>query len=392
MDRLREAGERLRTLRADDVLADLGRVLDEWSDPRSAPRRELARALPRTSGLGAATVAAGLDLALAPWNAAALARLAQREGAASTPPPRGVTAVIHGGVIPMPAIVDLLAPLLLRSPVLSRPGRHDPTTPRLVAESIAKHAPGLAEAVAVVEASHDDEPAWHAILAAERVCVTGGDAAVASVRERLAGGSRLIAHGHKLSVAWLGPDAEDRPAAGQLARDVALWDQQGCLSPVACWVLGRPERADGFARELSRALAERETAWPRGVVAVDAAAQIAHERAEAEMRAAAGRAVALHAGDAWTVVAEADAAPRPAPLHRFVRIHPVADLGSLAEALRPLAPHLAGVALSGFAEAQAAARAARSLGATRTSAFGRLQAPPLDWARDGLGVLASLRG
>ena len=55
------------------------------------------------------------------------------------------------------------------------------------------------------------------------------------------------------------------------------------------------------------------------------------------MRAAAHERVALFAGPTWTVVAEEDARPRPAPLHRFVRALPCETPDGVAgrSALRP---------------------------------------------------------
>jgi hypothetical protein len=90
-------------------------------------------------------------------------------------------------------------------------------------------------------------------------------------------------------------------------------------------------------------------------------------------------------------VRELDARWRPAPLHRFVRVHPVADAAALLDALRPVGPHLACVALEGFGPAEPALRAAcAAVGASRVCRPGRMQAPPLAWPRDGRGVLAPL--
>ena len=75
---------------------------------------------------------------------------------------------------------------------------------------------------------------------------------------------------------------------------------------------------------------EAEESWPRGNIDPAAARDIVRERAEAELRSAAGRAVAVHVSDstAWTVVLEDGPEPRPAPLHRFVRVVPVAEAAS----------------------------------------------------------------
>lgn len=109
------------------------------------------------------------------------------------------------------------------------------------------------------------------------------------------------------------------------------------------------------------------------------------------MRAAAGRSVSVHAAPGWTVVREADAAWRPAPLERFLRVHPLADAGELDRALAPLAAHLAGVALAGWGDRTGAvARRLIELGASRVCAPGRLQTPPLDWPQDGGPLLIPL--
>ena len=175
-------------------------------------------------------------------------------------------------------------------------------------------------------------------------------------------------------------------AAAAIARDVSLWDQLGCLSPLAVYAMGGPRDADRAAEALAEALAAAQERWPRGRVETAAAAAIANERSEAELRAAAGRDVALHAGDSFTVVREEDTLPRPAPLHRFVRVHPVTDTASLIEAIRPLGPHLAAVGISGFGSTEVA-RPLAALGASRVCPVGSMQAPPLAWRHDNRGVL-----
>jgi hypothetical protein len=207
-----------------------------------------------------------------------------------------------------------------------------------------------------------------------------------------------VAYGHRLSVAILGSEAlcgtALRETAGRVALDVALWDQLGCLSPVAAYVVDAAGRtADDFAEALAQALSDIEERLPRGDVGKAEATRIALERADAEMRAAAGAHVAVHASDGtrWTVVREDAAVVRPAPLHRFVRVLPAGDGAALIDALAPLGPHLAGAALSGFGgESDAIARRLADLGASRICAPGAMQRPPLAWRHDNRGVLTPL--
>jgi hypothetical protein len=92
-------------------------------------------------------------------------------------------------------------------------------------------------------------------------------------------------------------------------------------------------------------------------------------------------------GTSWTVVCEAGHEPRPAPLHRFVRVH--ATDASVFDALER--QPLAAAAVDGSpAETTAFAWRLLAAGAARVCLPGRLQTPPLSWPRGGLPVLASL--
>ncbi len=88
------------------------------------------------------------------------------------------------------------------------------------------------------------------------------------------------------------------------------------------------------------------------------------------------------------MIREDTSEPRPAPLHRFVRVHPLRDPAALPTALAPLATHLAGVAVEEFGtHTSALARELADLGVSRICTPGRLQAPPLAWSHGGEGVL-----
>jgi hypothetical protein len=404
---LRDAGAALRARPARETLEALEQVMESWRDPDSRWRRELEAQLPDAAGFSAANVREGLARGLENWTGAALRELAQRElgdleRLDAVDPARvsgfETSAVLLAGSIPMPTILALLAPLVLRSPVLAKPALRDPVTAPLLARSLAAVDPELGRCIEVADFRRSDSACLEVLLQAECVVASGSDQAVASVAARVRPTQRFVAYGHRFSVAALGEEAQrgqtlERAARG-LALDVALWDQLGCLSPVAVYVAGGDAAApDRVARALAQELERAESRWPRGEVDPRAAAALAHERAGAELRQAADRGVEVHAGaaGAWTVVREADSQPRPAPLHRFVRVLPVADARALVDALAPFGPHLSAVALEGFGpEAPALRRALAGLGASRLCACGAMQCPPLDWHRDGRGVLTPL--
>lgn len=390
---LRLAGQRLRARPFDDTLATLCRVVDSWSDPGSAWRRALEIELPAATGFSTETVRSGLALALDAWSGDALAATARRELTESHEGAE-TTAVILGGSIPMPSLLSMLAPLVLRSPILAKCASRDRVTPRLVARSLIETDEELGECAFVLDLPSDQQDSIDEVLATECVVATGSDETLAALRMRMPDPKRLVGHGHRLSLAALGPEACGDDLAEHvdaLALDIALWDQLGCLSPLA--VYAPSAHATAVAAALAAALGALEARMPRGTIDARSAAAVSTERAEAELRAASGQATHVHAseGTAWTVVREAEPAVRPAPLHRFVRVYPVANGDDLLHAVAPYGRHLAGVALAGFGEQEVAlTQRLHALGASRVCAPGRLQAPPLDWPRDGHRVLASL--
>jgi hypothetical protein len=396
---LRAAGEELRHRPAREVIDALAAVLDRWRDPDGPERRALERDLPGATGFSPANVREGLSRGLAPWSGDALRALAQRELSRDGAFARGhdLTSVLLAGAIPMPALLSVIAPLALRSAALVKTAARDPITAPLVARSIAAVDPQLGRCVEVVGFARADAACMEVFLGADCVLATGSDETIAAVATRIGPHQTLLRHGHRLSIALLGPGACEGATLDEatrgLALDVALWDQQGCLSPVAVYAVSDTVGCRRVGAALARALDEIGRALPRGAVDADAAALFAHERAGAELRAAAGQRVVVHAArdGSWAVVCEPDAAPRPVPLGRFVRVHPFPAPEGLGAALGPLASHLAGVALAGFGGAQSEVEAElRAIGATRVCVPGELQSPPLDWPRDGLPALASL--
>jgi hypothetical protein len=307
------------------------------------------------------------------------------------------TAVILAGSIPMPTLISLLAPLVVGSPVLAKVASHDRVTAYHVARSVAEVDPLLGRCMGLVEFPGTDRDSVDALLRAGCVVATGSDDTIAAVRARAAATTRLVSYGHRLSLAAVDARELDRDSAIAASRgfalDIALWDQLGCLSPIAVFVVDPDGAAAHFSSLLAEALEEASARLPRGRVEPAAAAAIAQERSGAEMRAASGAEVEIRSGsdNAWTVVTEASAAQRPIPLHRFIRVVPVSDRSEFLTAVAPFEAHLAAVAVAGFGpETDSLARDLVRLGASRICAPGSMQAPPIAWRHDNQGVFAPL--
>lgn len=403
--RLERAAEALRARSVSDRLAAVTRVLDDWTKVDSPWRRELVDSFAETSPFHRGTVAEGLESALRAWQPARLLAAAEQElacvlAAPDRPKPSRAlapfewTAVLAGGTIPMPTLLSSLLPLVVGSPVLLRETSKDPVTGRLLARSLAERDTTLARCFEPIEFPTDDVEALESLLAAPCVVATGSDETMRAIAARLQPEQRFVAYGHRVSIAVFGPEtavSRDEIARG-LALDIARWDQTGCLSPIAGFLVGVDETTQrDFARTVSQALAALESTMPRGELPVAARALHATERSEARMRAASGRATLFESRDA-VVVLEPDAQARPAPLHRFLRIVPLPSLAALASALDELGAALSSAAVAGFPPADRALlrRILEQRGASRITAPGQLQTPPVDWPRDGLPLFMPL--
>lgn len=120
-------------------------------------------------------------------------------------------------------------------------------------------------------------------LPGDHVWAYGSDATLVTLRGELPAGVVLHAHGTGLGAAVVDPpDGVDElafadRAAADLAVDVALFDQRGCLSPRVVFVRSA-DFARPFAEALARELAEMEQNVPRGWVSPDERAAAARYR------------------------------------------------------------------------------------------------------------------
>ncbi|MBX5476878.1 MAG: hypothetical protein IRZ18_07155 [Clostridia bacterium] len=431
---LHAAHERLRRRPLADLLDVMDAVARLAADGHPL-RRDAEAELPRHSGLSLPMARLAVDAAFAGLRRAALEARLRAEfpdlraldgeaggGAPGGPSlrnahrdaPPGVRAVALGprlslvvaaGNVPvatLPTIVDLL---LLRSAVACRTSAAEPVVPSLFLGLLREVDPEVAGALALVRWPREDEATWRRAFAdADAVAIYGGEAAVAALRPLVSEGKRLAVYGPRLSAAHVAAAAlaDGRAAARAaraLARDVALYDQHGCLSPQMAFVeRGGAVGPRAFAAALARALARVERVLPRGPLPEGAAAAVLAARARAEFSGGAELWLPEDGGLAWTVTLEpwppqpesrpgAAGAPAPAlsPGFRTIALYEVDSLSDTLAALRPYAPRLSTLALAPDPPAWPALplRELAELGVSRVTALGRMQAPPPVWPHDG---------
>jgi len=307
--------------------------------------------------------------------------------------PRFLVVVCARGV-PTTPVEDLVAALCVKAPVWLKPATGADDLAERFASTIMAEDARLGEGIEVAE--WPESAATEAFEWAEVVVATGREATLGSVRAALGAEARMVPHGPRLSVAIVLREAleeRDRTIA-DLADDVALAGQTGCLSPVVAYVEADAARVEALVEPLRRACGERWAGFPRRDSPAGERAAWGEWFALAGVERAAGTGLALAGGpaDAWSVRAVARARPPdPPPAPRIVTLAPVEDAGVVAELCSSRRGRVATVGVAGpRGRLEAIAPALAEAGVERVAPLGAMQRPPLGWRRDGRPTLGDL--
>jgi len=358
---------------SEDLLAAWGETVEAFLDPGSPERRALDPGLARSSRLSPEGLAAALEAVLGGVRRGpASALLTEAEG---LPRGGGSVLVVLASNLPGLAVQPLWPALALRRPVLLKSPSAEPVFAPAFVDALTRREPRLKEALAAATWRGGDEGFEAAILERVTTIIAYGDEPALADLERRAPG-KVVGYGPKTSLAVV-----DNPEG--LARDVALFDQRGCLSVAAVYTAGD---AEDLAAQLAEDLANLARRWPPGPTDPAALAAVQQVRLEAEMRGLWIADLPILSG---TVVVDPDPAFRPSPGLRTVRVHPLADLDRLPGILSPWKGKLQGAALAGE-DAWRLAPALAGLGISRCAVPGELQSPDVTWHNGGIHPLHAL--
>ncbi len=385
VDHLTTAGApALRRLGQELVLDVWADTVESFRDPASPQRRQLDATLTAHCRLSPAGLDAALEAVLqgvARKPAAALWRRASASGAAGAAAPP--VWVVLASNLPALAVQPLLTALASGRPVVLKSPSSEPWFAPHFVHALRAREPSLQNAVAALTWRGGDRALEEPLLAGCDPIVAYGEATTLADLRRRAGTRRFVGHGPKTSLAIISREADLPHVARGLARDIALFDQRGCLSVAAVYTDGS---ASNLATALADALRGEAVNLPPGPADVTAAGALQQLRGEAQMRGLEGHFLALSSG---TVVVEDKPEFHPSPGLRTVRIHPVTSLASIPALLAPWQGQLQGAALAGAAAWELAAPL-RPLGFTRFAKAGELQLPDASWENEA-ALLEALR-
>lgn len=396
LDDLAESAAALASIPDEALRSAWHSLLDDVRRPASSLRRDLAHHLTAAFGLSPPSLQAALESIVG--GVAGDAADAVFEAAAGRRCSRPLWVVLASN-IPALALQPLLPALALRRPVLFKTPSSEPWLTARLLERLAEHEPRLSPALAARTWRGGDGVLEDAVLQkVGRVVAYGGGPAMEALRQRAR--ERLLAFGPKMSLAILGDGSElQAEQVDGLARDIALFEQRGCLSIQAVLMFGprAVQASRRLADDLAAALRRLRVQWPvepsalRGV-----ASPLRSLRDEATMRGLYQPNLDLEDG---TVVVE-----EPSPIEssgqvvepssggRCVRIYPVGGVEAVQTALVSWRGQLQGVALAGLsAEVESTLRAFLSdQGVTRFAPPGRLQQPDARWQNGGVSLVDAL--
>ena len=388
---------------ARDILNCIDRAAQRWLDPASQERQQAETRLPETTGLSAAMVRRVLPLIFREYRADRIEALCVDElgclevldrfvlsvsGQKRASGPPLMTHVLAGNV-PGAGLDSVIFSLLVKSATLVKTSSAEPVLPVLFARSIRDIDPDLGACLSVVSWSGGNtELEDLAYGRADMVVASGSDASLAEIRKRTRG--QFIGYGHKVSFGLVTKESltDAKAIAHKAAYDVALYDQQGCLSPQLIYVEeGGAVTPKEFAALLATGLAHWQTELPRGPVSPEVSTAIRGVRDEAEWQALAGKDVVLHAspnGTDWTLVYDADPTFVQSPLYRTIRVKPLRNIVQLGEILDAWRPYLEAVGVAAGPERMATlADTLGASGVSRVCPVGTMQYPPLSWRHGG---------
>lgn len=305
---------------------------------------------------------------------------------------------VGSGSVPGVCTTSVIRSLLVKTPVLVKPGRGDRVLTELYAQGLQEADPRLGNAVRVAYWEGGDRETEDRLLArVGRVVVYGSDATARSIRDRTPVHTPVVVYHHRSSVAVIGPEALSDHAletvAGDLARAASMFDQRGCVSPHRVWVLGTPEQAMALGEATAAAMERVAALLPTGARSDAERSRVHQLRDRLELRAAAGEPVRVwrSPGTEWTVALESTPAPPPAGAPRVLVLSACPDSGELVRALERDRDHLQTVGMAGLGPwAGRVADALSAAGASRLVPLDRVSFPPAWWHHDGQGPLRAL--
>ena len=398
----------LAKLTTNEIINRLDKAVHKWLDPAYPLRKVAETLIPRITGYDAEMVRLELKRYIRSFRKKELLRFLDEEfdqpamldefrprksgGMSKAYGPRSIFHVFSGNV-PGVQIWSLIMGLLLKSAAIGKTSMAEPLFPVLFAQSLAEVDEQLTESIAILPwkggTKELEEPA---IDAAEAVIVYGSSKTVDSVRQIVPPSKKFLSYGHKISFALIGKEAltpdHYYETIYKIAEDVAIYDQQSCLSPQSILVeTGGAIEPQQFAQMLAAELERYQKKRPRAMLNDEEAMSIQKTRNQFELEALHNQKVSVYASKedtSWTVIFHKEAGFEGSPLNRTIHVFASEKLEEDIPKVRQYQQYLqsCGVALSPFRLLDMAEMLG-SYGINRICSIGEMNRAKPGWHHDG---------
>lgn len=391
------------------LLGALQEWASRWDDPASEVGEEGFARLSASTGWPRPHLIEALRRAFLPWSGRDFQRyfLRARKSLEAVPVqdrhPNLWLLAILAGRIPALVMAAVFRALAAGVPVVLKPSSAEPVFSELLVQSARRYSDLLARAVHVVT---DPDVARRLVPLAPVCLAYGRDETVLSIRRAR---EQTWSPGHVACTTFLGGYRESlvvvfreaassataaRVLAEGIARDCAIYDQSGCLSPhVVLYEEGARVAPDDFARMLYESLQDLETRWPPAIPGLEEAAtlRLFVEGSRVLVRATGGLVLPPRGPCRPAVILVPHGTYRPGPGHRVVQVLTFDGIPDFERQVPTLAGRLQGLAVAGPQR-----RLKEVLGevspfwAPYVCRVGRLQSPPVRWLENGRNLTREL--
>ena len=383
---------------ADRMANALARAFELWRDRDYARRRETIAAIARAAGYSVAILEDSIDALLKPFTSDALNSIAARVSSSGVIERPKTAGFIAAGNVAGAGMHEIAIALVAGTGVVVKTASAEPIFFAEFARTLAEIDRAAGARIEVLHWSRARTDLTAALIAnCERVVAYGDDLTIELLHNR----ANVIGFGSRVSAAVVAPGATqpsriDR-VAELLARDVALFEQLGCLSLHQVFVVSH---TGGAARDLairmSAALERIGKSMPPAKIPLRDAAEIRGVRERARWRRIAGQPVELFEGVRleWTVVSELGPSSfKVSPGFRTVHVTGVRDLGEFRDCIAGVSGRIEAMAVAGDeSETADIGATVRAIGIPYVCAPGEMQSPPLDWRHGGGGFFDMMVG
>jgi Acyl-CoA reductase (LuxC) len=380
----------------DRVTDALIRAFDLWRDRNYARRREAIDGIARTAGYSVAMLENSIDALLKPFMREALMAMAARTSVSRGSRKTTTVGFIAAGNVAGAGIHEVVIALLAGARVVIKTASAEPIFFAEFARTIAEVDRDAGAQIEVLRWGRERTDLTAKLIDnCDLVAAYGDDATIESLRR-----SNAIGFGSRVSGAVVALDAFESSrierVAELLARDVAFFEQLGCLSPHQVFAISSDDNAArNFAARIATALEHLGESMPPARIPARDAVELRGVRERARWRAIGGELIELFEGRGleWTVIFER----RPdvselfkiSPGFRTLNVTAVRDVLEFLDCIGRVAERIEAMAVAGD-ESGTISRALAAMRIPYVCAPGEMQSPPLDWRHGGGAFLDAM--